>query len=134
MKFDKSYRDVLCFKNFGDRLAILSLHSFVYVPPSKGIGYDFYKHCKQWHQLREEIIKRDMACDLGVNGMFIKGPIIVHHIDPLVESDFVEWNEDKLFNPNNLICCSVSTHNEIHYGKKKDVTIIERRPGDTKLW
>lgn len=133
VKFDKTYRDICNQNNFGDRLAMLQLVGFVYMNPNRDVSNLFYKS-EAWLQTREQIIIRDLGCDLGINGLYITGPIIVHHIDPLVESDFEEWNEDKLLNPNNLICCSIETHNRIHYGSKKQLEIIERKPGDTKLW
>ena len=66
--------------------------------------------------------------------MYIDGPIIVHHINPITQEDIDEWNVEKLFNPDNLICVSVETHNLIHYRKRKSLEFVERKPGDTKLW
>ena len=74
---------------------------------------------------------RDLGCDLAIPGMYIDGRIIIHHMNPLVESDLEEWNPD-MFDPEFLVCVSEDTHNKIHYGKKE--ISIERTPGDTKLW
>ena len=58
------------------------------------------------------------------------------YINPVIAED-IEENPDLLLNPDNLICVSLQTHNAIHYGDDtivKEKTIIDRRPGDTKLW
>lgn len=130
-KFDKTYQDVVNITDFDSRFNVLNLVGFKYTSP-RNLSNRFYKN-PTWLQVRDEVIKRDNACDLGINGLYIEGKIIVHHINPLVEEDIINWNEDKLFNPNNLICCSVDTHNSIHYGRKLEM-LVERRPGDTKLW
>lgn len=97
----------------------------------------FYKS-KVWLELRERIIKRDLACDLGVPNLFIDvdkpgESIIVHHINPISVEDF-ENGSDLLLDPNNLITVSASTHNTIHYSTVEHEEYIERAPGDTKLW
>lgn len=130
--FAISMNDVLLHSDWQNRFQVLQLKGFNYKSP-RDLAYSFYHDNPTWKEVRKEIIKRDNGCDLGINGLYIEGDIIVHHIDPLVEEDFINWNVDKLFNPKNLICCSVKTHNWIHYGHKEEV-LPERRPGDTKLW
>ena len=74
-----------------------------------------------------------MGYDLGCTGVPIEGPIIVHHMIPLVEDDILDWNEDLLLNPDLLISTSIETHNIIHYGRRVE-ELVERKPGDTNLW
>jgi gp009 len=95
----------------------------------------FYKS-RIWRDLREEIIARDLGYDLGVPGIQIpnKQDIIVHHMIPLEEDDILEWREDIILNPDLLITTSRNTHNIIHYGDRSQSILIDRRPGDTKLW
>lgn len=93
----------------------------------------FYKS-REWLRVRDEVIERDLGCDLGILGLPIEGPIIVHHINPLYAEDIENWNVEKLFDKDNLICCSIATHNLIHYGKPKKEEYVERTPGDTNLW
>lgn len=93
----------------------------------------FYKS-DSWLYWRAEAIKRDLGCDLGINNLFIEeGPILVHHINPISIED-VRNGFSILFDLNNLITCSLDTHNRIHYDKKSITTWEERKPGDTKLW
>jgi hypothetical protein len=79
------------------------------------------------------MISRDQSWDLGVVNVGISGIITVHHINPLTPEDLENWNIDKLFNPENLITVSDSTHKTIHY-KPKENDFIERAPNDIKLW
>ena len=93
----------------------------------------FYKS-NQWLFVREQAIKRDIGCDLGITNLFIEeGPILVHHINPISIED-VANGSSFLFDLNNLITCSLATHNRIHYDKNSTTEWIERKPGDTKLW
>jgi predicted HNH restriction endonuclease len=86
-----------------------------------------------WKAVRKEIIDRDLGFDLGVFGVYINDTILVHHINPINESDIV-YQTKKLLDPENLITLSINTHNLIHYDKKEKEEWVERKPGDTKLW
>lgn len=74
-----------------------------------------------------------MGFDLGVFGVYIDGPMYVHHINPINEHD-IRRQTKKLLDPENLITVSMNTHNSIHYKKIEKEPWVERRPGDTKLW
>lgn len=128
--YSKTYSKMMEFKTFDERLDYLKLWDIPHVSP-RSISESFYKS-KRWLATRDEIIKRDLACDLGVFGIYIYTPIYVHHINPITEEDIVKdsW---KLYDPENLISSSRQTHNSIHYKPKEDA-YVERKPGDTKLW
>lgn len=105
--------------------------------------FGFDRHLNQafygsyaWRQVRNEVRIRDGGCDLGVAGMPVLGKLLVHHMNPLKPEDLIEWNEDRLFNPEHLICVSIQTHNAIHFSDERRLPsqLIERQPGDTKLW
>lgn len=131
---DLSYKKLLTIDSFGDRLNYLSLFKRGYRSP-RHMSNPFYKS-RIWRDLREEIIARDLGYDLGVPGIQIpnKQDIIVHHMIPLEEDDILEWREDIILNPDLLITTSRNTHNIIHYGDRSQSVLIERQPGDTKLW
>lgn len=131
MDFGLSYTEMLNYDKFGDRLSYLTLWSKGYRSP-RTISNHFYKS-KQWMSIREDILKRDLGCDLGDIHVPVNGMFIVHHINPLTEEDFFNYNEDKLLNPDNLITTSIETHNKIHY-KEKHIELIDRQPGDTTIW
>jgi hypothetical protein len=91
---------------------------------------------RDWKQVRDIAIVRDQGRDLGVPGHEIHDRVLVHHMNPLVARDLIDINEDKLFNPEYLICVSTRTHNAIHFGDENQLPkpMVERRPGDTILW
>jgi 5-methylcytosine-specific restriction endonuclease McrA len=93
---------------------------------------DFYRS-KTWKTIRKQIIDRDLGFDLGVFGVYIDGTMLVHHINPINESDIL-YGTSRLLDPDNLITVSVITHNLIHYNQKEKEGWIERTAGDTKLW
>lgn len=92
----------------------------------------FYKS-KIWRTTRDLILQRDLGFDLGVFGVYIEGPMYVHHINPIEEYDIVHMTR-KLLDPENLITTSDNTHKKIHYNKQEKDVWVERKLGDTKLW
>lgn len=90
----------------------------------------------EWKSFRRAIIIRDQGCDMGMPGYEIQGPILVHHLNPITVDDIYN-RDDKVFDEENVICVSKTTHNAIHYGSEELLTIdeiVERRPNDTLLW
>lgn len=94
----------------------------------------FYRS-KEWRDLRHEIIARDEACDLGIEGFDIHQRAIIHHIIPMTVEDLENGNP-LVLDPDNLITTTHNTHNAIHWGDKSLLVLppVARRPGDTKLW
>lgn len=126
------------------RDAFISRFRYAALGGQLGIAtFGFDRHLNQtfygsheWKRARDIVIIRDNGCDLGVPGHQIMDRVLVHHMNPLRVEDIVNHDEDRLFNPEYLICVSTLTHNAIHWGDEKQLQqpIIERRPGDTKLW
>jgi hypothetical protein len=90
---------------------------------------------REWRNIRHEVIARDEGLDLGVEGYEIYDKIYIHHMNPMTPEDIEEGNAD-ILNLDYLITTSHRTHNAIHYGKKDLLRqpLVERKPGDTKLW
>lgn len=126
----RTYSELIQFDGYGDRLNYLSLVGEENKSP-RYMSNPFYKS-RAWRLVRQEVIRRDLGCDLGVFGNDINGPIFVHHMNPLTEANVEEWDDD-MINPEYLISVSEDTHNKIHYAKENGV-YVERKPGDTKLW
>lgn len=116
---------------FQERLEYLKLLDNNATSP-RHISGDFYSS-RTWKVIRKTIIDRDLGFDLGMFGVYIEGPMLVHHINPIDESDII-YQTNKLLDPENLITVSGNTHNLIHYNKKEKEKWVERTPGDTKLW
>ena len=125
------------FRTFEDRFRYLALHGQVADPT---FGYDrwinqgFYTS-REWKQVRDHVIIRDEACDLGVPGREIHAKIVIHHMNPMVPRDIVEGDED-IVNPEYLITTTHQTHNAIHYGDERRLPrpFVPRSRGDTTLW
>lgn len=127
----RSYSELILLKGYVNRLEYLKLLDNNATSPRHMSG-EFYKS-NLWRQVRESIIDRDLGFDLGIFGVYINGVKMVHHINPINESDII-YRSDRLIDPENLITTSIDTHNKIHYRTIEEDIWIERKPGDTKLW
>lgn len=133
----KSYRNLILLPTILDRFEYLRIKANVGDPTfgfDRFINQDFYQS-REWRQVRMKVIARDEGCDLGMPDYPIGGKVIIHHINPITAED-IENSSDLLFDLDNLICVSESTHNAIHFG---DETLLPaepiiRRPGDTCPW
>lgn len=128
---DRNYSDLMLVPSFSERLEYLKLLDNNANSP-RHISGEFFKS-GVWLTTRQMIIDRDLGFDLGVFGVYIDGPMYVHHINPIDEYD-IRNRTSRLLDPENLITVSMDTHNSIHYKTVKKEPWIERRPGDTKLW
>lgn len=124
-----TYDELMKIPSYAERLEALSLKGYRYQAPTK--SNSFYIS-RAWRRCKRDIIQRDLGCDIATFGLFIDDTIIVHHIDPLLQTD-IDTLSPKCFDPNRLITVSLVTHNHIHYGTQIEAT-FERKPGDTKLW
>lgn len=127
----KTYSELVKFDSFSDRLSYLKLLDNNATSP-RHMSAQFY-NSRLWRTLRKQILERDLGFDLGMFGVYITGPMLVHHINPIEESDII-YQTWKLLDPENLITVSTNTHNLIHYNKKEKEIWVERTAGDTKLW
>lgn len=126
----KSYSELMSISDFHERLEYLKLLDNNATSP-RSISEEFYKS-ETWRTIRDQVMDRDGRFDLGIFGIYIDGPVYVHHINPIEKEDII-YMTPKLLSLDNLICTSLDTHNKIHY-KPEDKPYVERRPGDTKLW
>lgn len=127
----KTYSELININSFSERLEYLKLLDNNATSPRHMSG-EFYKSTL-WKTVRRSVIDRDLGFDLGIFGVYIDGPMFVHHIDPIDESDII-YTTRKLLDPDNLITTSLNTHNLIHYRQDVKDVWVERTPGDTKLW
>lgn len=132
----KRYSELVCLPTFSERLDYLRCASHAMTETfgrNRYFNQEFYRSA-EWKKIRNEVIFRDNGCDLGILELPIRGKIMIHHLNPITLEDILEGN-DCLIDPNNLICCSIKTHNEIHFVESiRDYTFHERSPNDTAPW
>lgn len=133
----RTYRQLKRLKTFEERFDYLSLKGVV---GETTFGFDRYinqmlYNSDRWKKIREKVIIRDNACDLGVEDFEIYDIIIVHHIDPITLED-IERERAIVYDLDNLICTSKQSHLAIHYGDISKIPRmpIERNRNDTCPW
>lgn len=133
----RTYRELQKLISFEERYQYLKLKGIV---GESTFGFDRYLNqmlyrSRRWQRVRNEVIIRDSACDLGILDREIFDRVIVHHMNPISLED-IENENDEIFNPNFLISTSYKTHLAIHYGDDSLLSkqLIVRQTGDTKLW
>lgn len=133
----RTYSELSRLSSFEDRFEYLKLSGQVGVATfgfDRYINQSFYTS-RQWRQVRDKIIARDLGLDLGADGHEIYDKVIIHHMNPMAPEDIIHGDED-ILDPEYLISTSHRTHNAIHYGDSSLLPkpLVERRPGDTRLW
>lgn len=134
----KTYSELCRFSSFEDRFNYLSLQGTVGVQTFGGhrqLNQILY-NCPEWKSVRRQIILRDNGCDLGVEDRPIRGKIMVHHLNPITIEDILN-RRPCVFDLENLISCSMNTHNAIHYGNDSGLdsyAFATRKTGDTCPW
>lgn len=132
----KTYSDLQLLNTFEERYNYLKFSSYVGEETFGDYRYlnqIFYKS-GPWLRARDLVIIRDNGCDLGIPGLDIIGRILVHHIDPITVDDILS-NNHKLYDLDNLICSSETTHSGLHYGQAlNEIILLDRAPNDTCPW
>lgn len=133
----RTYTELMKLQTFEERYRYLKLVARV---GDETFGFDRYLnqqfyHSQEWKSIRNEIIIRDNACDLGIIGREMSKGIIIHHMNPITKDDLIHQS-DFLLNPDYLICTSKKTHSAIHYGDESLLFdgITERTKDDTCPW
>ena len=137
-KIIRTYSELITLPTFEERFEYLRLDGRV---GEETFGHDRYLNqlfysSGEWKNFRNEIIVRDMGCDLGISDREIQGLIVIHHINPITIDDIRNRRLDVLLNPDNVICTSSITHKAIHYGDTSLLILmpIERSRNDTCPW
>lgn len=133
----RTYSELIKIPTFLERFKYLKLNGSVGVDTfgfDRYLNQTFYRSY-EWKRLRNDIIVRDMGCDLGLEGYDIFDKILVHHMNPIGPDDIIH-RSDYLLDPEFLICTSKLTHDAIHYGDEQILyqDPVIRTPGDTCPW
>lgn len=133
----RCYSELITIPTFEERYEYLRIGGKV---GEETFGFDRYLNqifytSDEWKSVRNDIIVRDLGCDLGMADREIFGRILIHHMNPITKEDILK-RADILLNPEYLITTVKSTHDAIHYGNKNFLgqAPIERRKNDTCPW
>lgn len=134
---NRIYSEVITLPTFLERYRYLKLGGVI---GEETFGYDRYLNqtlyrSTEWKRFRRDIILRDNGCDLAYDGYELVGKILIHHIDPITPKDVLR-RDPKIFDPENVICVSLNTHNAIHYGDESLLMLdpVIRTKNDTCPW
>lgn len=134
---ERNYSELSRLKTFQDRFDYLKLDGAIGIAT---FGFDRYLNqrfynSQEWKDIRDTIIIRDGACDLGIEGYDITGKIYIHHMNPIMVKD-IELLSRFLLDPEYLICTANITHNTIHFGGENPIPngVVSRSPNDTCPW
>ena len=133
----RTYSELILLPTFKERYEYLKLGGKV---GEETFGFDrylnqkFYKS-KEWRDIRDYVILRDNACDLGIEDREIHSRIIIHHMNPITKYDIINQTEF-LTNPEYMICTLKRTHDAIHYGDDGILfgDVVIRTKNDTCPW
>lgn len=133
----KTYSELISLPTFEERFRYLKLDGIVGEETfgfKRWANQKFY-HSDSWLSFRDKIIIRDDGCDLGAPGYGIYGPVFIHHLNPITYEDIVK-QAPCVFDPENVVCTKLSTHNAIHYGDERllGLASIKRSRNDTCPW
>lgn len=133
----RTYTELRQLKTFEERFRYLALRGKVGASTfgaDRYINQAFYTS-KQWKRIRDLVIIRDRGCDLGSPEREVHSNLTIHHMNPMTVADIAHGDES-ILDPEFLIATTHGTHNAIHYGDERLLPhfIVERTPGDTKLW
>lgn len=133
----RTYTELIRFRTMEERFEYLAIRGGV---GDTTFGFDRYLNqqfyrSREWRHVRQQVIARDFGRDLALEGYEIHDSPVVHHMNPMVPAEILD-GESSILDPEYLITTTHNTHNAIHYGDANLLPkpIVERRPGDTKLW
>ena len=133
----RRYSELIKLETFEERFNYLKLNGTV---GEETFGFDRYLNqafytSEEWKSIRNEVIVRDLGCDLGISDREITGRMLIHHMNPITKDDILNRSEF-LLNPEYLITTVKNTHDAIHYGDSKLLVQapVTRRPNDTCPW
>ena len=135
---NRTYSELISLPTFEQRFNYCMLNGLVGATTFGSFRYlnQALYHGDRWKRLKDHLIDRDKACELAFDDYRIRGPIYLHHLNP-VTAEQAEELDDRIFDPENLVCVSFRMHNAIHYGSYDSVKPpeeIERHPFDTCPW
>lgn len=129
----RTYSELMQFDTLEERYAYLRLGGVVSAETfghERWINQRFYVS-REWSHIRDEVLIRDLGCDLGIPGLEIRYRPVIHHMNPMRPQDIINGDPD-IVNLEYLITVTHQTHNAIHYGDASQLPrpLVFRQPGD----
>lgn len=132
----KTYKELIQIPDFYDRLK--------YLQDVKRVGEETFGSRRylnqmlyssyEWKRVRGQVILRDEGMDLAHEDFPINGLIYIHHLNPISVEDILD-RKPCVFDLENLVCSSMSTHNALHYSREIERReYVPRKPNDTCPW
>jgi len=137
----RTYKELIKIPTYEDRFKYLMIKGKVGDDTfgwKRYLNQVFYRS-DEWKQLRDYVIIRDGAYDLGIEDdiHLINTGIEIHHMNPLTRDDVINRTRF-LLDPDFLITTHSKTHKAIHYGDESYLLQFscfkERSANDTTLW
>ena len=135
----RTYSELIEIPTFEERYRYLRLGGRV---GEDTFGFDRYLYqsflrTKEWHDLRDFVIVRDLGCDLAIADREIPEGmnIVIHHMNPVSKEDLLKRSRF-LLDPEYMISTVDNTHKAIHYGNERLLFtgLVERSKNDTCPW
>ena len=81
----RTYTELACLETFEERFDYLALTGQV---GTATFGFDRYLNQRfytstEWKKVRNFVLARDEACDLGIEGLDIRYMPLIHHMNPI---------------------------------------------------
>lgn len=135
--YTKTYSELITIPSFKERFEYLKIGGQVgeFTFGSHRYLNQVFYNSPEWKRFRRDIILRDMACDLGVEGYSYEYGLLVHHINPITIED-IAMRSSLILDPENVITTISRTHKAIHYGcyDFMDDFSLTRTQNDTAPW
>lgn len=132
----KTYSELIRIPDFYDRLEYLKdiKHVGEETFGSKRFLNQILYSSYEWKRVRREVIFRDNGNDLAHDDFPINGLMYIHHLNSITVEDILD-RKQCVFDLENLVCCSMVTHNILHYGREIERReYVPRKPNDTCPW
>lgn len=134
----KSYTELIAIPTYEERFEYLKIGGMIGLATFGGSRYlnQALYGSPEWKAFRRNIILRDKACDMAFDGAEVSDRIVIHHINPITVDEVLNRDPD-LFDPENVVAVSDTTHKAIHYGDASllpHLKPIERVPNDMCPW
>lgn len=134
----RNYTDLRKFYTYEGRFEYLMLRETkgtITFGGLRDLNQSFYSSF-EWKSIRDFVVVRDNGMIMGIDGIPVVGPPIVHHMNPITPTIFKN-DYDLVINPEYLITLDRHTHQLIHYARavpQYKPVMVERTEGDTRLW